>query len=169
MDEPEFRALTPFGLIPVLQDGDTLVRESHAILRYLAAKAGRHDLLLDGPAGRAGVEEWMDWVGAELGRASQAPFHSLVLKADVPGGEQAVAASTHAWIRTTTIVDGQLARTGAYLTGDTLTLADVPMGVAVNRWFMTPIDRPDLSAVAAYYNRLSQGEAYRRHVRNGLP
>jgi len=39
LDTPEFRAMNPNGKIPVLQDTDgTTVWESHAILRYLAAK-----------------------------------------------------------------------------------------------------------------------------------
>jgi len=39
LDTPEFLAMNPNGKIPVLQDADgTTVWESHAILRYLAAK-----------------------------------------------------------------------------------------------------------------------------------
>ena len=35
-DDPEFAALTPVRRVPVLQDGDVTLWESHAILRYLA-------------------------------------------------------------------------------------------------------------------------------------
>ena len=35
-DDPEFAALTPVSRVPVLQDGDVTLWESHAILRYLA-------------------------------------------------------------------------------------------------------------------------------------
>ena len=36
LDDPAFAALTPVGRVPVLQDGDNSLWESHAILRYLA-------------------------------------------------------------------------------------------------------------------------------------
>ena len=35
-DDPEFAVLTPVRRVPVLQDGDITLWESHAILRYLA-------------------------------------------------------------------------------------------------------------------------------------
>ncbi len=169
VDEPEFRAMNPFGLVPVLRDGNLVIRESHTILRYLAASAGRTDLLPADPGGRAMVEQWMDWVIAELNPSWQAAFKALILKVNVAGGDEAVAASRKAWSGNMELLDGELARTGAYLLGDALSLADIPMGVAVNRWFAVPMERPDLPAVAAYYERLSQAEPYRRHVRNGLP
>ena len=38
LDAPEFRARNPHGLVPVIDDGGIIVWESHAILRYLAAR-----------------------------------------------------------------------------------------------------------------------------------
>src|SRR5215471_624243 len=40
LDEPAFRAMNPHGRVPVIVDGETTVWESHAILRYLAARYG---------------------------------------------------------------------------------------------------------------------------------
>ena len=42
-DTPEFLAMNPFGKVPVVRDGDTVVWESNAVLRYLA---GRQPTLL---------------------------------------------------------------------------------------------------------------------------
>ena len=56
-----------------------------------------------------------------------------------------------------------------YLFLSSVTLADVVLGLSVNRWFMTPMDRPVLPAVSAYYDRLAQREGYRAHGRNGTP
>jgi glutathione S-transferase len=66
------------------------------------------------------------------------------------------------------ILDAQLARTGAYIAGNAFTLADIPIGLSVNRWFMTPLERPSLPAVAAYYERLGERPAFRKHGRNGI-
>ena len=53
-DTPEFRAMSPHGLVPVLKDGDLVVWESCAILRYLAAAYGDGGAFLARRPGRAG-------------------------------------------------------------------------------------------------------------------
>ena len=40
LDTPEFAALVPMARVPVLEDGDIALWESHSILRYLAKKTG---------------------------------------------------------------------------------------------------------------------------------
>jgi len=40
LDTSAFLAMNPHGRVPVIQDGDATVWESHAILRYLAARYG---------------------------------------------------------------------------------------------------------------------------------
>jgi glutathione S-transferase len=66
-------------------------------------------------------------------------------------------------------LDAQLARTGAYVTGGALTLADIVVGLSTHRWYMTPMQRSELPHVAAYYERLSERPGYRLHGRNGEP
>ena len=63
---PEFLALNPNGMVPVIQDGDFTLWESNAICRYLAHSRGRLDLLPNSDAERALVEQWMDWQVSEL-------------------------------------------------------------------------------------------------------
>src|SRR5512138_3259760 len=58
---PEFLALNPNALVPVIRDGAFVLWESNTICRYLAAREGRSDLLPTAPATRADVEKWMDW------------------------------------------------------------------------------------------------------------
>ncbi|MNL87291.1 hypothetical protein D3C87_2163820 [compost metagenome] len=65
------------------------------------------------------------------------------------------------------ILEQRLALTGAHVAGDAFSLADIPVGLSVNRWFATPFDKPALPAVAAYYDRLAGREGYRLHGRNG--
>jgi glutathione S-transferase len=54
-------AMNPHGRIPVIRDGEATVWESHAILRYLAARHGAARFWSDDPVVRAGVDGWMDW------------------------------------------------------------------------------------------------------------
>ena len=41
VDTPAYRALNPNGKVPVLEDGDFVLWESHAIVRHLARRYGR--------------------------------------------------------------------------------------------------------------------------------
>ncbi|MEX1252375.1 MAG: glutathione S-transferase N-terminal domain-containing protein [Hyphomonas sp.] len=66
--EAEFFALNPKALTPVVIEGDTVLPQSNAICRYLAAKHGS-DLLPADPARRAEVETWMDWMISGLNMA----------------------------------------------------------------------------------------------------
>ena len=43
------------------------------------------------------------------------------------------------------ILDSQLARTGGHVVGASFTLADIPIGLSVNRWFMTPFESTRVS------------------------
>jgi glutathione S-transferase len=53
-------AVNPLGKVPVLVDGGIVLSESHAILRYLARREGRHDLYGPTPGDAAHVDEWLD-------------------------------------------------------------------------------------------------------------
>ena len=57
--EPEFLALNPFGKVPVLVDGDVVLRDSSAILVYLGRKYGRGEWLPVDAEGEARVQEWL--------------------------------------------------------------------------------------------------------------
>ena len=59
-------AVNPVGGIPALIDGDVVLAESNAILRYLAAREGRDDLLPADPRERAPVDWLLDTVGTTL-------------------------------------------------------------------------------------------------------
>ena len=51
-----------------------------------------------------------------------------------------------------------------YLLGDEPTLADIPVGTALYRYFTLEIEHPTVPNVAAWYERLQQRPAYRAHV-----
>jgi glutathione S-transferase len=43
----------------------------------------------------------------------------------------------------------------------------VVLGLSVNRWKMTPFDKPD-AAIEAWFERLNQRPAFLRHGNNGM-
>ncbi|MEK9967662.1 MAG: glutathione S-transferase family protein [Ferrovibrio sp.] len=170
LDDPVFRAMNPAGLIPVIEDDGVVLSESNTILRYLAAKAGRHDLLPTDPAGRAGIERWMDWQATNLNPSWQVCYQSLV-KGSAEFGPEAVAVSVRRFNAGIGLIEAQLAKTGSYIAGTDFTLADIPVGLSVHRWYSVPMGdaRPDYSLVAAYYDRLNERPGYQAHGRNGFP
>lgn len=56
LDSPAYRALNPFGQVPLIDDDGVVVSESGAIVLYLARKSGK--LLPADPAGQAQVLRW---------------------------------------------------------------------------------------------------------------
>lgn len=57
---PDFLALNPLGQVPVLVDGDAVLRDSHAIVWYLARKYDdARDWLPDDPADTARILQWL--------------------------------------------------------------------------------------------------------------
>jgi glutathione S-transferase len=168
-DVPQFLAMNPNAMVPVIKDGPFVLWESNAICRYLAAKHGRADLLPGDAAARALVEQWMDWQATELNNAWRYAFMALVRRSAAHTDPQAIAASASNWNRHMAILDAQLGKSNPYVTGSQFTLADIVLGLSVNRWFMTPIERPHLPAVSAYYDRLGERPGFALHGRNGTP
>jgi glutathione S-transferase len=167
--QPEFLALNPNALVPVIRDGAHVLWESNTICRYLASREGRIDLLPAGPAERSHVEQWMDWQATELNNSWRYAFMALVRTSPSHTDQRAIEASVHGWNRHMAILDAHLRRTGAFVCGDTFTLADIVLGLSTNRWLSTPMDRPDLPALAAYFDHLKQRPAFLRHGCNGIP
>jgi len=64
---PEFLALNPLAQVPVLQDGDTVVADSNAILVYLARRhAAGSPWLPDEPVAAARVQRWLSLAAGEM-------------------------------------------------------------------------------------------------------
>lgn len=167
--DPEFLKLNPFAVVPVIDDDGFVLRESHAISRYLAAKHGRADLYPADPKQRAQVEAWMDWGQTDLYQPARAPFLGLVVKMPAFQDQKLIEAGIADWTRQMQMLETYLVGHGPWLMGESFTLADVPIGLVVNRWYSIPFDKPDLEAVSGYYDRLAERPAYRQHGRNGTP
>jgi glutathione S-transferase len=157
--EPAFTLLNPNALVPVVRDNGFVLWESNTICRWLAAEAGRTDLLPAAPRERANVERWMDWQAGDLNNAWRYAFMGLVRKSPAYQDNASIAASTAEWSRLMAMLDAQLQR-HAFVAGDVFTLADVVLGLSTHRWLATPIERPALPAVQAWYERLRARGAF---------
>lgn len=167
--EPAFRALNPVGMVPVIDDAGTIVWESNVIVRYLAARHGRTDLLPIDPPQRAHVEQWMDWQASDFNNSWRVSFQALVRRNPDFQDAIAIEKSTQLFSKMVGIVDAQLGRTGAYIAGEHFTVADIAIGLSIQRWNSTPIPRPAYANVDRYYERLLERDGFRRYGRDGGP
>lgn len=173
-DTAEFKALNPNAMVPVLRDGDFVLWESNTICRYLATahgdRLGHSHLLPAAARPRALVEQWMDWQATELNTSWRYAFMALVRRSADHADAALIESSLAGWNRHMRLLDDQLLSTSAYVTGTTFTLADVVLGLSINRWRLTPMPgRPVLPAIDAYSEQLRARPACRAHCDNGVP
>jgi glutathione S-transferase len=167
---PEFLKLNPVAQIPVVIDGDLVMRESNAIIRYLAAKHGAEALYPTNLAARFRIEQWMDWVAYDLTHAMRGAFLGGQLQEAPWNNPWFVDQGRRDFTHCIALVDADLAASGGpHILGE-FSLADIPLGLVVNRWFSVQgFDKPAFAAVAAYYEKLTERPGYRAHGRNGMP
>lgn len=120
---PEHKSLQPFGLIPVLQDGDLTLFESRAIIRYIADKFEGQGTPIYGKAlvERALVEQWLE---VEAQNFNAACKDSLKYAAASPGDAEKLAQSLEKFGEVLDVYEARLATT-QYLAGDFVSLADL--------------------------------------------
>jgi glutathione S-transferase len=164
---PEFLALNPNGLIPVVIDENGPLWESNAICRYLAAKHRRTDLLPEDPHRRAVVDQWMDWQATEFNYSWRYAVMALVRKHPDYKDEDQIEASLKAWRDKIAVIEGQIK--APFLTGDSFTIADIVVGLSINRWLKTPRTHGEFPEVRAYVERLMQRPAALAHAGFDLP
>lgn len=153
--EPEFLALNPHAMVPVLVDGDAALWESNTICRYLANRYGDGRLLPGDALARAKVEQWMDWQATELNNAWRYAFMGLLRNSPGHQDPALIAASIAGWNRQMALLERHLATSGDYAAGGAFSLADIVLGLSAHRWRKTPMAaRPDFPAVAAWMARL---------------
>lgn len=160
----EFRALNPHARIPVIDDDGVTVWESHAILRYLAAKYAPERFWPADPAARSAPDRWMDWAQASM----QPDFTGGVFwgyyRTPEPRRDKAAIARAIADCAAHLQLLDRWLEGRDFLCGDALTLADIPTGVQLHRHYEMGIERPRAPNVDAWYARLCARPAYQNGV-----
>ena len=165
--KPEFLALNPNGLVPVLRADDFVLWETLAILEYLGSLDATHLLLPEDPRQRANVSRWMAW-GLAHWNPSLQPFIFERMFKPLKGlgepDEQRLAAAQPKLHQAAVLLDTTVGRTG-YVCGDRLTLADYylaayPMYARQARINLQPY--PDLSRWLERIHSLEEWQAATR-------
>jgi glutathione S-transferase len=165
LDTPEYLAMNPNGLVPVLKDsGSEPLWESAAIVRYLGAKYGSEQFWPADPLKRAGVDKWAEWIKTSFGPALLTGiFWPLIGVKPENRDMAALAAAETRLAKLALMIDDRLAD-GPYLGGSEPCFADILVGTPLYRYFTLDFDRADTPNLSAYYDRLTQRPAYAEHV-----
>jgi glutathione S-transferase len=165
----EFLELNPNAQVPVLCDGDFVLWESAAIMRYLIQKFGPAHLLPEDVHICAMAEQWFSWQATDLNRSWS--YAALAVVRKLPGydDETQLAASIADWTAKMCIFENRLAETRAYAAGEAFSFADISLGLSVHRWFGGDFERPELPHVAAFYERVRTRPAARAHFDPATP
>jgi len=147
-DDPDFRAASPLGRIPALQDGDFRISDSSAIIAYLDALQPDPVLIPSTPQARARTIWFEEFADVELfagpGRAMFRNRIVLPYLVETPGDLAAAdKAQAEDLPRLLDYLEGEMTA-GGFLVEDRLTLADIAIasvlanllhaGETIDRW-----------------------------------
>lgn len=161
--DPAYLAMNPNGLVPCLEDGELVLWESNAIVRYLARRYGETPFAPVNEAGWADADKWMDWTSLSFTGPFRDLFWNLVRTAPEARDEGAVRRGAEQCAELMAFADKSLAAS-PYLSGEHLGIGDIPLGCIAYAWFALPIERPALPHLEDWYARLSERPAYRTAV-----
>ena len=129
--KPEFLQLNSRGQVPVLTDGDTVLREGAAILMYVADKY-KSPMIPQSGAERLAAIEWMMFCNSTLHPAYSACFFLARQTVDAAAKETLMAAVSARVQMLWDDVEAQLNKTNAYIAGANITVADLMLCTMAN-------------------------------------
>jgi glutathione S-transferase len=166
---PEYRALNPNALVPTIEDDDAAIGgrlrlwESNVIVRYLCARHAPGGLYPEPLPARFDAERWMDWQQTTLNPASREAFMQWVRTPAERRDAAAAARSVQAAEPLFALLDAHL-DTRPFMAGDRFTMADIPIGCELHRWFGLPTThytRPAWPRLERYFAALRDRPAAR--------
>ena len=163
-DRAAMLAINPNGKVPVLEDGDFVLWESTAILHYLCDKTpGGERYFPKELRARAEVNRWLSWGLAHWSVAIGGITYERLWKKFVTGQDAdpaQLALHEAAFHRFARVLDAHLAGR-AYVAGDTLTIADIALGTALDQAGPARLPLEPYAAVRAWLGRLQSLEAWK--------
>lgn len=159
---PEYKAMNPNGLVPMIDDDGFILWESHAIVRYLSRKHALGTLCPGDPKAAADADRWMEWYSTTLWNFMKPIFWNLVRTPPEKRNMAEVEDSRVKLAACLAMADAHLAK-HAYLAGPQFTMGDIPLAVIGHRWFSLPIARPAMPHLDRWFKAVSGRPAFQQH------
>jgi len=160
----EYLKLNPNGTVPTIVDGDYVLWESHAEMRYLALKYGNSDLYPTSPREHGDVNRWMDWSSGNLWTDTVSIINKYQRVPEEQRNWDVINATAKNLARIWAMADEQLQHK-PFISGANFTLADITMGVLAQIWVGFGLkDRPHLEGFEAWYGRISARPGFQRYA-----
>jgi glutathione S-transferase len=150
---PQYLAMNPNALVPVIEEDGFVLYESNAIVRYLAARYSAGVLWPGDPRRGADVDRWMEWQSTAFTPAMRDAFWHLIRMPAAERNAAAVEASRKECERLAAILDAHLAGS-RFLTDNGFTAADIVTGCAAHRWLNLPLPREPRPHLERWYAEL---------------
>lgn len=162
VDTPEFGALNPNRTVPVLQDGDFVLWESNAIVRYLAYQYGKGSVAPESLKPYSQADSWMDWTSILWWPSIAPAFIGLIRTPEDKRDNAAIEAALKRSLNCAKVLDQTLAAKGsAYLGGEQPSMADIALVCSAHRWLAlaSEADRASVPALTAWYGRFMKRDS----------
>lgn len=163
LEDADYLALNPNGLVPTLEDGGVALWESNAIVRYLFAKYGTHPGFPSDHGLRGRADGWTDWGTGTFWAHVRPILVQLVRTPKEQRDAKLIENAERAATAAAEILNRELTKK-AYVAGDHFTFGDIPVAAAAQRWLNLPIARPELTALQAWYARVKERPGFARWV-----
>ena len=150
---PEYATLNPNALVPTLDDDGFVLWESNVIVRYLCARHGAGSLYPTDLRARFDAERWMDWQQTTFNGAGRDAFLQLIRVPEAKRDPALIERSVQATEPLLGILDAHLANR-AWMCGDTLTMADLPLACEMHRWWNLPLAHPEHPHLRRWWNAI---------------
>ncbi|HYS66284.1 MAG TPA: glutathione S-transferase [Paraburkholderia sp.] len=116
---PEYLQLNPFGQVPTIEDGGTVLFDSNAILVYLAKRYGDPSWLPEDALGAATVQRWLSLAAGQIAYGPCAARMVTVFGAPLD-----LETAQKIAVKLFDVLDAELADK-RFAAGDNVTIADV--------------------------------------------
>lgn len=163
LDTDQYAEINPNRMIPAIQDGEFALWESLSIIRYLSEEYGKGTLLPSDPQSKAIADQWMEWSASKAFGPVIYLFFATVRTQPADRDEAKILKLRDEAHEALIILDKHLSNQ-TYVCGNEFTMGDIPLGCVAYRYFNINVKRPKLPKVEAWYQRLSERPAYRKHV-----
>jgi glutathione S-transferase len=159
---PEFLAINPNGKVPALEDGDTKLWESSAIMCYLAHKAESD--LWPRDERQVDIIRWFSWDTAHFSRHAGTLFFQYVVKPFIGAGDPdaAVVEEATKFFKQFAGVLNDYLSGRKYLVDDRLTLADFAVAAFLPYADEARIPLDGFTDIQRWHRRLNELQAWRQ-------